>query len=73
MSDQAETTDTSVAWRPELPFDRLPLLPPAADLETKAILRQCIEARAAVAELKQAALLIPNQGVLINTLPLLEA
>jgi Fic family protein len=73
MSDQVETTDTTGAWRPELPFDRLPLLPPAADLETKAILRQCIEARAAVAELKQAALLIPNQGVLINTLPLLEA
>lgn len=73
MSGQVETTDTTGAWRPELPFDRLPLLPPAADLETKAILRQCIEARAAVAELKQAALLIPNQGVLINTLPLLEA
>lgn len=33
----------------------------------------CIEARAALAELKQAAELIPNQGVLINTLPLLEA
>ena len=73
MSNQAESTDTSGAWRPEVPFDRLPLLPPEADLETKAILRQCIEARAAVAELKQAALLIPNQGVLINTLPLLEA
>jgi Fic family protein len=42
-------------------------------LESKAILKQCIEARAAVAELKQAAELIPNQGVLINTLPLLEA
>ncbi|MGL5019586.1 MAG: protein adenylyltransferase Fic [Luteolibacter sp.] len=73
MSDETETADTSGEWRPELPFDRLPLLPPEADLESKAILRQCIEARAAVAELKQAALLIPNQSVLINTLPLLEA
>lgn len=60
-------------WRPELPFNDLPPLPPAVELETKAILKQCIGARAAVAELKQAAELIPNQSVLINTLPLLEA
>lgn len=60
-------------WSPNLPFDGLPLLPPTADVETKGILKACIEARAAVAELKQAAELIPNQGVLINTLPLLEA
>ena len=60
-------------WRPDQPFDSLPLLPPRGDMETKLILKQCIEARAAVAELKQAAELIPNQGVLINTLPLLEA
>jgi Fic family protein len=32
----------------------------------------CITARAALAELKQAAELIPNQTVLINTLPLPE-
>ena len=37
------------------------------------MLKQCITARAALAELKQAAELIPNQSVLINTLPLLEA
>lgn len=43
------------------------------DLESKPILKQCITARAAVAELKQAAELIPNQGMLLNTLPLLEA
>jgi Fic family protein len=49
------------------------MLPPATDVESKAILKQCILARAAVAELKQAAELIPNQAVLINTLPLLEA
>lgn len=60
-------------WRPDVPFDAIPLLPPEVDLESKGILKQCIEARAAVAELKQAAELIPNQGVLINTLPLLEA
>ena len=60
-------------WNPEAPYNGLPLLPPTADLETKAILKQCITARAALAELKQAAELIPNQGMLINTVPLLEA
>ena len=37
------------------------------------MLKACIEARAALAELKQAAALIPNQAMLINTIPLLEA
>jgi len=60
-------------WRPEHPHNELPFLPPEVDLESKLILKQCIGARAALAELKQAAELIPNQGVLINTLPLLEA
>jgi Fic family protein len=58
---------------PEKPFNDLPPLPPTVDLETKAVLKQCISARAALAELKSAAELIPNQGILINTLPLLEA
>ncbi len=37
------------------------------------MLKACIEARAAIAELKQAGRLLPNQNVLINTIPLLEA
>ncbi len=60
-------------WRPDQPWQDLPLLPPKVDIETRLILKQCIGARTAVAELKQAAELIPNQAVLINTLPLLEA
>lgn len=60
-------------WCPKEPFNALPPLPPAPELETKAVLKRCITARAALAELKQAAELIPNQTVLINTLPLLEA
>ena len=58
---------------PEKPYNELPHLPPPVDLETKPVLKQCISARAALAELKAAAELIPNQGILINTLPLLEA
>jgi Fic family protein len=73
MSNLQTTVNMMGRWRPDQPFDSLPLLPPRADMETKLILKECIKARAAVAELKQAAELIPNQGVLINTLPLLEA
>lgn len=62
-----------MSWYPEKPYNELPLLPPAVELETKAVLKRCIGARAALAELKQAAELIPNQAMLINTLPLLEA
>lgn len=64
---------TSSNWQAARPYFALPLLPPRAELETHAVLKQCIVARAALAELKQAAQLIPNQAVLINTLPLLEA
>ncbi|MEK7403039.1 MAG: Fic family protein [Gemmatimonadota bacterium] len=49
------------------------MLPPKADLESRVVLKACIDARAAVAELKQAGRSLPNQDILINTLPLLEA
>ena len=61
------------AWQPEKPYNDLPALPPKSELETRTVLKACIAARSALAELKQAAELIPNQSVLINTLPLLEA
>jgi Fic family protein len=58
---------------PTQPYNDLPRLPPRADVDTRAVLRACIEARAAVASLKEAGHLVPNQAVLINTLPVLEA
>lgn len=60
-------------WRAERPYNALPKLPPAADIETRPVLKQCVASRAALAELKVAAALIPNPAVLINTIPLLEA
>ena len=51
----------------------LPALPPKAELETKSVMKALVGARAALAELKQAGELIPNQSILINTLPVLEA
>lgn len=61
-------------FNPEQPYNDLPDLPPPGDeIETREILKKCIEARVALAELKQAAELIPNSAVLVNALPLLEA
>lgn len=60
-------------FRPDLPFNALPGLPPAAELETPAVLKACISARAALAELNAATDLIPNPAILINTIPILEA
>jgi len=62
-----------MAFRPDRPYNGLPPLPPAADIETKRVLKACIEARAALAELKVGGGLIPNQAVLINNIPILEA
>jgi Fic family protein len=60
-------------FRPDRPYNDLPALPPKEDVETKAVLKACIAARAALAELKVSGELIPNQSVLINSIPLLEA
>jgi len=60
-------------WCADRPYNHLPLLPPDVEVETRPILKQCIAARVALAELKQAAELIPNPGVLVNSMPLLEA
>lgn len=58
---------------PRRPYNDLPDLPPSADIEARPLLKACIEARAALAELKSVGAAIPNQAVLINTIPLLEA
>lgn len=63
-----------MSWQAETPFNNMPLLPPAIDnVESIPILKACIPARAALAELKQAGELLPNQELLVNLLPLLEA
>lgn len=58
---------------PKTPYNTLPELPPACDVETKPVLKCCVKARAAIAELRRAGELIPDQSVLVNTIPLLEA
>ena len=71
--EEKNSTTTGPIWDPGQPYNALPFLPPPVDLESKVVLKRCITARSALAELKQAGELIPNQAVLINTLPLLEA
>ncbi|MDH3419324.1 MAG: Fic family protein [Gammaproteobacteria bacterium] len=62
------------SFDPNVPYNDLPALPPPLDeVETAKILKKCISSRVALAELRQAAELIPNSAVLVNALPLLEA
>jgi len=58
---------------PAKAYNLLPPLPPARETETKPVLKRCVAAGRALATLRQAAKLIPNQDVLINTIPLREA
>ena len=67
------TNTETIPWQADRPHNQLPPLSPPQNLESRAILKACITARAALAELKQAAKLFPNQAMLINTIPLLEA
>ena len=62
-----------MSFDPSRPFNTLPPLPPKAKLESTSALKACISARAALAELKALGQLIPNQSILINSIPLLEA
>lgn len=59
---------------PNQPYNDLPLLPPAVELENNvAILKKAIAANKALAELKGAVKSIPNQGILVNSIVLQEA
>src|SRR5437773_11828811 len=55
------------------PCNDLPLLPPASELETVRTLKRAIAANKALAELKYAGNLIPNQGMLLRSVVLQEA
>lgn len=62
-----------MTFDPNRPYNDLPRLPPLHDVETKAVLKLCVLARSSLASPKQAGELIPNQTMLINAIPLLEA
>lgn len=62
-----------MAFARNQPYDDLPLLPPTADLESKAVLKQAISANRVLADLRGLAARIPNQDVLIRSIVLQEA
>ena len=53
--------------------EKLPMLPPRVDLETKAVLKQLARANRALAELKGYADTIPNKHILINAVMINES
>lgn len=58
---------------PSKPYNDLPELPPSSQVETRAVLKKCVAATAQLIAVREAAGLIPNQDVLINSIPLQEA
>jgi Fic family protein len=60
-----------IAFDPAQPYNTLPPIPPPQDVETKDVLKKCVMARTALAALQQATALIPDQDVLISSVPLL--
>lgn len=73
MVKKPKKTNTLPKFDPARPYNDLPLLPPPNALETLPVLRKCVSASRALAGLKEAARLVPNQDVLINSIPLREA
>jgi len=62
-----------IIFDPKKPYNDLPLLPPAADIETKKILRKTISAGRALAQLNGTLLNLPNPTLFLDTIYLQEA
>ncbi|WP_245207723.1 Fic/DOC family N-terminal domain-containing protein [Rothia nasimurium] len=62
-----------MTWSADEPYNDLPPLPPADYVETIRVLKAVIEARAAIAGLNEALVSLPNPGIFLHSLALLEA
>ena len=60
-------------FNPNVPWNDLPEFPPATDLESRAILKACIPAMTELSKANALIKMLPNETVLVNTLPLQEA
>ena len=58
---------------PNNPWNNIPELPPVADIESREILRACISASSELAKVNALVKILPNEAVLVHTLPLQEA
>jgi len=66
MSDKKE-------YRPDMPYNDLPLLPPLKEIESAIILKKTITSSRALSELKGAITNLPNPSLFIDTINLQEA
>ena len=62
-----------MAFDRTLPFNALPALPPAEEVETVPVLRATIRARSLLSELKGYCLTLPHPEILLNTVVLQES
>lgn len=62
-----------LAFHPDQPFNQLPRLPPAGQMETATVLKQLVPAARELAKLSALAQELPNPGVLTDSVTLLEA
>lgn len=62
-----------MSYSPDKPYNYLPPLPPAAEIETPAILKATISANRSLAELKGKSESLPNPSMLVNSIVLQEA
>ena len=67
------SADPARIFNPAVPYNDLPPLPPAQELETARVLKAVIEARSELAALNTACRLIPNPEIITSTIPLREA
>ena len=56
-----------------IPWNEIPLLPPAGEIESHAVLKACISAMTELTKANALVRTLPNESVLIHTLPLQEA
>ncbi len=67
MTQKVPRYDPTTSW------NDLPKLPPLADIESRDILKACISAMADLARVNALVKILPNESVLVHTLPLQEA
>ena len=71
--DDSVSMSRSRPWHPQRPHNALAELPPAIDPETRGVLKRCVRARVALADLNRATELLPSPRMLEISLPMLEA
>ena len=67
------TGDRMTKLNPNIPWNDLPELPPSVNFESPDILKSCISAMSELSRANALVKILPNEEILINTLPLQEA